>query len=48
MGVDHVSREHSYPLSRLGNIAEKNGPRLETELAEPEAGGREDTEFGSD
>ncbi|XP_019268595.2 dynein axonemal assembly factor 1 isoform X2 [Panthera pardus] len=31
-----------------GNIAEKNGPRLETELAEPEAGGREDTEFGSD
>ncbi|XP_049478429.1 dynein axonemal assembly factor 1 isoform X2 [Panthera uncia] len=30
-----------------GNIA-KNGPRLETELAEPEAGGREDTEFGSD
>ncbi|XP_015393289.2 dynein axonemal assembly factor 1 isoform X1 [Panthera tigris] len=30
-----------------GNIAEKNGPRLETELAEPEAGGREDTEFGS-
>ncbi|XP_045297247.1 dynein axonemal assembly factor 1 isoform X1 [Leopardus geoffroyi] len=34
--------------SPLGNIAEKNGPRLETELAEPEAGGREDTEFGSD
>ncbi|XP_011288603.3 dynein axonemal assembly factor 1 isoform X1 [Felis catus] len=31
-----------------GNIAEKNGPWLETELAEPEAGGREDTEFGSD
>ncbi|XP_042774406.1 dynein axonemal assembly factor 1 isoform X1 [Panthera leo] len=31
-----------------GNIAEKNGPRLETELVEPEAGGREDTEFGSD
>ncbi|XP_047691652.1 dynein axonemal assembly factor 1 isoform X3 [Prionailurus viverrinus] len=31
-----------------GNTAEKNGPRLETELAEPEAGGREDTEFGSD
>ncbi|XP_043455715.1 dynein axonemal assembly factor 1 isoform X2 [Prionailurus bengalensis] len=31
-----------------GNTAEKDGPRLETELAEPEAGGREDTEFGSD
>lgn len=50
MRGDHTSQEYQVTFfsNSLGNSTEKDGVRSETEPSEPEAGDREDIEFGLD